>query len=150
MFFFFSSRRRHTRSTRDWSSDVCSSDLERDLEPEQTGPRALVDEICARTRELRQRRFEIVDLVGDMVHPGPSLREEAADRRVLAERLEQLDATLADANRRGAHTLIFECRAVLDPRTEQPLVGLERRVEVLDRDPEMVNAPRLHASDAIR
>src|SRR6266536_6656653 len=37
-FFFFSSRRRPTRSTRDWSSDVCSSDLaalehERDLEP---------------------------------------------------------------------------------------------------------------------
>src|SRR5438105_14669570 len=27
--FFFSSRRRHTRSTRDWSSDVCSSDLRR-------------------------------------------------------------------------------------------------------------------------
>src|SRR6266536_3750446 len=28
--FFFSSRRRHTRSTRDWSSDVCSSDLSLD------------------------------------------------------------------------------------------------------------------------
>src|SRR5207247_8337152 len=27
LYFFFSSRRRHTRSTRDWSSDVCSSDL---------------------------------------------------------------------------------------------------------------------------
>src|SRR5699024_11990247 len=27
IFFFFSSRRRHTRSKRDWSSDVCSSDL---------------------------------------------------------------------------------------------------------------------------
>src|SRR5690349_23019837 len=27
IFFFFSSRRRHTRSLRDWSSDVCSSDL---------------------------------------------------------------------------------------------------------------------------
>src|SRR2546421_6074766 len=27
VFFFFSSRRRHTRSDRDWSSDVCSSDL---------------------------------------------------------------------------------------------------------------------------
>src|SRR5699024_11441462 len=27
--FFFSSRRRHTRSKRDWSSDVCSSDLGR-------------------------------------------------------------------------------------------------------------------------
>src|SRR5206468_8381731 len=27
VYFFFSSRRRHTRSDRDWSSDVCSSDL---------------------------------------------------------------------------------------------------------------------------
>src|SRR5690606_39716555 len=27
-FFFFSSRRRHTRFSRDWSSDVCSSDLQ--------------------------------------------------------------------------------------------------------------------------
>src|SRR6266480_6466642 len=34
VFFFFSSRRRHTRLTCDWSSDVCSSDLPR---PE-TGP----------------------------------------------------------------------------------------------------------------
>src|SRR5699024_12103074 len=31
--FFFSSRRRHTRSKRDWSSDVCSSDLVRQLLP---------------------------------------------------------------------------------------------------------------------
>src|SRR5439155_13449297 len=29
--FFFSSRRRHTRWPRDWSSDVCSSDLRRML-----------------------------------------------------------------------------------------------------------------------
>src|SRR2546422_5134776 len=31
LFFFFSSRRRHTRCSRDWSSDVCSSDLGVDL-----------------------------------------------------------------------------------------------------------------------
>src|SRR3712207_6963674 len=30
-FFFFSSRRRHTRYWRDWSSDVCSSDLTTDM-----------------------------------------------------------------------------------------------------------------------
>src|SRR2546422_1755677 len=29
--FFFSSRRRHTRCSRDWSSDVCSSDLVEDI-----------------------------------------------------------------------------------------------------------------------
>src|SRR5699024_12024324 len=33
--FFFSSRRRHTRSKRDWSSDVCSSDLIALLAPGQ-------------------------------------------------------------------------------------------------------------------
>src|SRR5258707_15779365 len=32
-FFFFSSRRRHTRYWRDWSSDVCSSDLLAGLRP---------------------------------------------------------------------------------------------------------------------
>src|SRR5256885_13111021 len=30
LIFFFSSRRRHTRLQGDWSSDVCSSDLQRD------------------------------------------------------------------------------------------------------------------------
>src|SRR3989449_6732551 len=35
-FFFFSSRRRHTRCSRDWSSDVCSSDLSEDQEDEET------------------------------------------------------------------------------------------------------------------
>ena len=33
--FFFSSRRRHTRCSRDWSSDVCSSDLYPVLAQEQ-------------------------------------------------------------------------------------------------------------------
>src|SRR5690606_39507059 len=32
LFFFFSSRRRHTRFSRDWSSDVCSSDLDTRIE----------------------------------------------------------------------------------------------------------------------
>src|SRR5256884_1508439 len=41
VFFFFSSRRRHTRCSRDWSSDVCSSDLVRAAGlnlPERTDP----------------------------------------------------------------------------------------------------------------
>src|SRR5438034_11653561 len=42
LFFFFSSRRRHTRSLCDWSSDVCSSDLE-----------GVIDE----PQRLRQARF---------------------------------------------------------------------------------------------
>src|SRR2546426_11154065 len=37
IFFFFSSRRRHTRLQGDWSSDVCSSDLESENDPLETG-----------------------------------------------------------------------------------------------------------------
>src|SRR3712207_6821414 len=37
MLFFFSSKRRHTRYWRDWSSDVCSSDL--DARPKISNPR---------------------------------------------------------------------------------------------------------------
>src|SRR5690349_24405510 len=45
--FFFSSRRRHTRSLRDWSSDVCSSDL-----LSTCGERIAC--VAARTKELRE------------------------------------------------------------------------------------------------
>src|SRR3712207_9468420 len=38
-FFFFSSRRRHTRYWRDWSSDVCSSDLTSRSRPAGSCPR---------------------------------------------------------------------------------------------------------------
>src|SRR5690606_40353944 len=39
--FFFSSRRRHTRFSRDWSSDVCSSDLLRTGQPLQHALRSV-------------------------------------------------------------------------------------------------------------
>src|SRR6478752_7798235 len=38
MCFFFSSRRRHTRCSRDWSSDVCSSDLPTPIMVSLLGP----------------------------------------------------------------------------------------------------------------
>src|SRR5690242_8628716 len=49
LIFFFSSRRRHTRLTCDWSSDVCSSDLRR-------------DELRLDTPELREVHASSVDL----------------------------------------------------------------------------------------
>src|SRR5215813_14403945 len=47
MFFFFSSRRRHTRCGRDWSSDVCSSDLGESLVNDATALVALQFAIAA-------------------------------------------------------------------------------------------------------
>src|SRR2546422_3746043 len=48
-FFFFSSRRRHTRCSRDWSSDVCSSDL-------RTAPRRAARREQGRDPEARRPR----------------------------------------------------------------------------------------------
>src|SRR2546429_836040 len=85
VFFFFSSRRRHTRCSRDWSSDVCSSDLALRLvkgEWPSTGRRAkrsfpssyprLHARLCEPTRSRLPRDTRSV--------PGPSLRSE--ERRV--------------------------------------------------------------------
>src|SRR5256885_3589089 len=51
LFFFFSSRRRHTRLQGDWSSDVCSSDLQLSC-----GALALIE-----------RRGELVEAIGHRV-----------------------------------------------------------------------------------
>src|SRR5690625_6213433 len=53
--FFFSSRRRHTRWPRDWSSDVCSSDL--------------VGRSVA-LYELDQRLFHVLVVVAEIEHAG--------------------------------------------------------------------------------
>src|SRR2546429_7910728 len=44
LFFFFSSRRRHTRCSRDWSSDVCSSDLWNDPDMLEIGNGGMNDD----------------------------------------------------------------------------------------------------------
>src|SRR3712207_8775565 len=58
-FFFFSSRRRHTRYWRDWSSDVCSSDL--------------------RLQPVRNARFSFPishEMIGEFTQTyGPSVRD---------------------------------------------------------------------------
>src|SRR3989442_3934494 len=48
-FFFFSSRRRHTRCGRDWSSDVCSSDLDTAILRVPSPALQTLDSLAART-----------------------------------------------------------------------------------------------------
>src|SRR6266498_2657023 len=55
-FFFFSSRRRHTRCGRDWSSDVCSSDLTTPC----AGTEALIAPVVVR-RDLLHRSNSVND-----------------------------------------------------------------------------------------
>src|SRR5256884_548134 len=67
--FFFSSRRRHTRCSRDWSSDVCSSDLFA-LPPCALGePRT--DRTCGSREHKRRCVREVCESAGP---PRPSRR----------------------------------------------------------------------------
>src|SRR5262249_58612974 len=58
LFFFFSSRRRHTRLVSDWSSDVCSSDLLPAPSPERVGRVAIIPACKLGSREIENCRSE--------------------------------------------------------------------------------------------
>src|SRR5437588_10203981 len=78
-FFFFSSRRRHTRSLCDWSSDVCSSDLEFPEPATQLmlngAELIVVPNACAwdeiRSAGLRTRAFDNMVGIAMANYPGP-------------------------------------------------------------------------------
>src|SRR2546422_11230203 len=77
-FFFFSSRRRHTRCSRDWSSDVCSSDLPRLLgRPRRRGRR---DDRVGRRGGLGERVIECGGAARDAAHAEPRVRVPRGDR----------------------------------------------------------------------
>src|SRR3989449_5492307 len=57
-FFFFSSRRRHTRCSRDWSSDVCSSDLSIGVAYANLGQASLAAENIKKAYDLREQVSE--------------------------------------------------------------------------------------------
>jgi len=120
---------------------------ERHFETEHTAARRLVDQLGARVRQLREGGANVVDLVRDVVHPGAALREEAADGRILAERAQQLEPARADADERGLDALLLHARALLEPCAEQALVRIERAVEILDRETDVMHrAGRLHVA----
>src|SRR2546422_8831319 len=68
MFFFFSSRRRHTRCSRDWSSDVCSSDLARLGAARERAGRA-----AAEVKEARRQSAALVEEMGALEHDTATL-----------------------------------------------------------------------------
>lgn len=119
------------------------------LETEQPRPGLLVDQLGACSGKLGKGRPEVLDLVGDVVHARPALGEEPPHRSVLAEGLEQLHAAVADPERSRTHALLLHCRLMLDMRSEEALVRAQSAVEILDRDTDVMDPPRLHAGDAI-
>src|SRR2546430_17497025 len=76
-FFFFSSRRRHTRFDCDWSSDVCSSDLPPDQLDSLVAPIALYpDPLLAQTLAASTYPLEIIQLQQWLLK-NPGLKDKA-------------------------------------------------------------------------
>src|SRR5690606_40227699 len=94
----FSSRRRHTRFSRDWSSDVCSSDL-----PDEVSAIPGVDVVVG-----SHRRAELVDMVEEVFRTRRPVR--AVEKIFKVREFEELPA------------LDFEGRT----RSEERRVGKER------------------------
>src|SRR6266498_4515847 len=83
-FFFFSSRRRHTRCGRDWSSDVCSSDLSLEGEAGRTSYADGAVRIESAGEEIVVRPAFGLEHTGeyDAVHLGPLFDALAEDHVV--------------------------------------------------------------------
>src|SRR3712207_2186856 len=121
LFFFFSSRRRHTRYWRDWSSDVCSSDLHDYKAAVSLFDSFPKDELfAARTDDLRRAVVELLSLEGDRVRllgrrssddRSVSLIAALPAARYDAELLEAFTALLRDRFGTGSidtHTVLAE------------------------------------------
>src|ERR1035437_10270943 len=83
-FFFFSSRRRHTRYWRDWNSDVCSSDLMLELEVARAGRQGVPLNIAI----LEIDRFSEIQKAGGNAAGDEALRRVA---QILAESVRLMD-----------------------------------------------------------
>src|SRR3712207_8304797 len=120
LFFFFSSRRRHTRYWRDWSSDVCSSDL---------GPAILFREDDSPIDEDALRRgIQIQNPAGKCIGGGHAI----ADRRVQESSAEQerhAEITLTQVRASCVVRRLDEHRIVADsgPRSEEHTSELQSR-----------------------
>jgi hypothetical protein len=102
------------------------------LEAEEPLARPLVDQSGSRTGQLGQRRIEVADLVRNVMHARAALGKEAADRRIVGERLEELHPPAADLQRSRAHALGSDSRAMFDLCPEEALVRGEGFVEIFD------------------
>src|SRR5439155_14386221 len=118
-FFFFSSRRRHTRWPRDWSSDVCSSDL-----------------LGVTPGEFRQRAEELA---------GRHAQVNAELAQATAQAVEWESRSTSQIQ---AVTLLREESGVLTARVEELAKRAESRVAQIAESEAKIEALRRSSSEA--
>src|SRR5216684_3917076 len=161
--FFFSSRRRHTRCSRDWSSDVCSSDLdvfrpERARGDVHAGPADADAEAAGlEGRQLLELgRFGFEAFEERVREHAPAILRSALDAAVVAV-ADAVEALRVGDRERAQHDRVDQCedrgRAAYAERERQDGRGSEdgRETELTDRVTDgadrVVHADRLDGLD---
>src|SRR2546421_1105331 len=109
-FFFFSSRRRHTRSDRDWSSDVCSSDLSLPCRAADAFRHAPLETLSPRPVEAPLR--EGGDQARSEEHTSElQSRSDLVCRLLLEKKKKNRDSSLSSRSRRTAASHCMSSRA---------------------------------------
>src|SRR5690606_39684337 len=118
MSFLFSSRRRHTRFSRDWSSDVCSSDL---IMASEGGVGPIAPENVKAKGRLEPGKMFLIDFEQGRLVPDEELKNDFANRRPYGECPERERISLRDVGAEGGErrsapeTLVPRLRAVGHP-----------------------------------
>src|SRR6266568_7861320 len=148
-FFFFSSRRRHTRWNCDWSSDVCSSDLVPDAgedalvhDPDLHGQARAAERLAERggidplRERIRPERRHLRDLLEARARHDPQPAEEPEVREVEGGAVVEDEARAGEGRRRLR-------RSAAQPLSRHAEVGedAERRAVLLERDEEVLPDP---------
>src|SRR3984885_511885 len=141
VFCFFSSRRRHTRCGRDWSSDVCSSDLLRpgsDRRSQVVGlgrPEAEADAVGYRAHAPRLRqvalasldrlraRYDVVICEGAGSPAEINLRDTDVANMSLARAAGLPVVVVGDIDRGGVFAAMFGTLALLSPEDQALIAG---------------------------
>jgi hypothetical protein len=121
---------------------------ERDLAAEDAPPRPLVDEGGPFGRQTGELEPDVVDLEGDVMHAGTALGEKLPDRSIRPVRGEQLASAVADPEERDVGSLLVNRFAQLDLGSEEPPIRLDRVLEIVDRDADVMEAAYRHPGDA--
>src|SRR5437879_12287412 len=132
LFFFFSSRRRHTRYIGDWSSDVCSSDLARAdgahhrIHDERADIGDRGGQHAGREREEPERHGERTVGAPHQLERAPAVTEDAEK----AAQRERLAGSARGARRargmrrRGHQEACSSARAANSPPKPQPTITI--------------------------
>src|SRR5439155_16182471 len=120
LFFFFSSRRRHTRWPRDWSSDVCSSDLRDKI---NQNLQKIIDE-QTEPWGIKVAVVEIKDV------ELPSTMQRAMAKQAEAEREKRAKIINADGEFQASQTLANAAQVISSQQGALQLRFLQTMVEI--------------------